>query len=306
MKINSLLFGLLTASISFSSCNLDSDEDDNYMNNQYACCNLVVPTKGDPFATRANYTMSLYYTDGTISVATNNLSLGNGNKSFTTHTMPCDTKYYVFNGQNLDVTSFSGGFANNGEIVVQNVSGYLSSIFNVLGTNDPIHPEYKFVPQIPVIMSYNVNNAYTVKTFMADAIYTGNTRISTAAAPSAPFETDAIRYRVVFDYDLKKADIIFYNAKFAERMPVTINFIVEDLDVTFNNNGYVLSGRNLTPQLYEGNAWTPAPNYKFVNFEFMNTSDNLTMANATYTVEMGQAQYQGDFQGYYALTKSRQ
>lgn len=303
MKLKFLLLGCIAAGIGLSSCNLDSDEDDNYMNGQYSCCNLVIPSEGgDAFATRANYTMSFYYLNGTATLTTNNLSLGYGNLAFTTNAMPTETKLYDVNGKTLDVTSFSGGKASDNGVTVTNVNGYLSSIVNVLGTNDPINPAYKFTAMIPIIASYNVNYDYTVKTFMSDAIYTGTTNIKSVGSTANPFTNDGIRYRVVMSTDLKKADIIFYNAKFADRMPVTINFVLQNLDVTFNKSGYIISGKNLIPQLYEATGLTPAPNYEVTEFQFINTSDDLTVGTAMYTVSMGGAQYNGDFQGYYALT----
>lgn len=305
MKLKLLLLGCIAAGFGLASCNLDSDENDNYMNGQYSCCNLVIPSEGgDAFATRANYTMSFYYLNGTAALTTNNLSLGYGNLTFTTNAMPTETKLYDVNGKTLDVTSFSGGKVSDNGVTVTNVKGYLSSIFNVISTNDPINPAYKFTAMIPIIMSYNVNYDYTVKTFMPDAIYTGTTNIRAVGSQADPFTNDGVRYRVVMSNDLKKADIIFYNAKFDERMPVTINFVLQNLDITFNKGGYIISGKDLIPQLYEASGLTPVPDYKITNFLLTNASDDLTVANIMYTVNMERTgtQYNGDFQGYYALT----
>lgn len=302
MKVKSLLALVAIASLSLSSCNLDTDEDNNYMTGTYSCCNLVIPEDGNAFATIASYSMTYYYTAGTASLATTNLSLGYGTLGFTTNNMNINTKYYAVDGKQVDVTSFSGGSANNNGTLVQNVNGYVSSIVNMLGTNDPINPLYKFTARIPIVVSYNVNYDYTVKTFQPDAIYTGVTNIQTVGSSAAPFTNDGIRYRVYLSADLNKADIIFYNAKFASAMPVTINFVLQGLDVTYNKNGYVISGENITPSLYEANGLTPAPNYVFTKFEFLNTSDDLTVGNAFYTVKIGEAQYNGDFQGAYTYS----
>lgn len=303
MKIKNLILGIAGFGLVFSSCNLDSENEDNYTSGTYKCANLVVNSAGDAFASNATYSMMFYYLDGTLSATTGDLNLGgSSNVSFTTNAMPCETRLYDVNGTALDVTTFSGGTANAGGQQVTNLSGFLSSIVNWLSTNDPVNPAYKFVAQIPVVMSYNVGNAYTVKTFMPDAIYTGTTRIATVGSPAEPFTNDGVRYRVIFSSDYKKADVIFYNAKFAEAMPVTINFVLQNLDVEFNRNGYVISGKDLTPSLYESDGLTPAPNYQITSFEFINASDDLTVGTAMYTVQIGKAQYNGDFTGYYCLS----
>lgn len=306
MKIKILLSGIAAMALSFSSCNLDTDDDNNYMTGTYPCCNLVIPENGDAFATTANYSMAFYYTSGTASLATTNLSLGYGTMAFTTNNMDVDTKYYEYNGKNADVTSFSGGYANMNGVTVQNVNGCVSSVINMVSTNDPQNPDYIFTPRIAMIASYTANYDYTVKTFMPDAIYTGTTNIQTAGSTSAPFTNDGVKYRVIFSQDLKKADIIFYNAKFASAMPVTINFVLQNLDVKYNKNGYEITGENITPQLYEASGLTPAPRYQITSFQFQNTSSDLTTGSALYTVQIGDAVYYGDFQGFYALTGPRE
>lgn len=308
---NLFLLGILGMGMGMSSCSLDDDDEDkngiddnNYQSTVYICANHVTAPDGQAFATNANYTMTFYYMLGTASVSTSDLSLGYGNMGFLTNGMDLTTTYYQYNGQRLDVTSFSGGTGSGNGVTVANLGGFTSSIVNILGTNDPINPMYPFISRIPLVMSYKANNDYTVKTFMPDAIYTGNTTIATVGSEADPFQNDAIRYRVVFDKDFKKADVIFYNAKFADRMPVTINFVLQDLDVEFNRNGYVLKGENLTPSLYESDGLTPAPNYQVTSFEWINTSDDLTVSSARYTVQIGPAQYLGTFQGFYVLSKS--
>lgn len=302
MKIKLLLSSFAAIALSLSSCNLDTDEEDNYMTGSYTCCNLVIPSNGNAFATNGNYSMAFYFNSGTASLSSTNLNLGNGTMSFTTNNMPTDTKYYEYNGKTLDVTYFSGGYSNKEGAMVENVNGYLSSIVNVLSTNDPENPAYPFTSRIAFVSTYKVNDDFTVKTFMPDAIYTGTTNIQTAGSSELPFSNDEVKYRIVFSKDFNKADVIFYNAKFASAMPVTINFVLQNLNVEYNKNGYIISGENLTPQLYEASGLTPAPRYQITSFKFQNTSDDLTIGSALYTVQIGENQYYGDFQGFYTLS----
>lgn len=304
MKFYKLFSILLSSGLIFTSCNLDTDDDNNYVTQNFVCSNLVIPADGASFATNANYSLTFYYNSGNVVVGTSDLSLGYGNFNFSTDPMPAETKLYTidWSPNTLDVTTFQGGKANNNGTLVQNLKGYTSSIVNLLSTNDPNIPEYPFRAQIPLVISYNVNYDYTVKTFMPDAIYRGETTVITAGSTAEPFKNKDIRYRVIFSTDYKKADVIFYNANFSASMPVTINFILQNLDVEFLKNGYRISGASLIPSLYEGGALTPYPAIPINSFELLNTSDDLSSCTMMYTVQMGKAIYNVDFNGYYVLS----
>ena len=309
MKLKTLLFAIPLTGLMLSSCNLDNDPTNNYTTGSFVCCNLISSPSGDSYASLCSYKSSFYYTEGTMQLATDMLNLDNTTYSFTSGLMNCDTKFYSVEGQSgiFDVTTFAGGGVNTGKITVENIKGFTSSLVNILSPNDPINPSYPFTAYVPMVMSYTVDNKYTVKTFMPDAIYTGTTEIRSVGNNVAPFVNDAIRYRVVFQKDLKKADIIFYNAKFAERMPITINFVLKDLDVEYSGGSYVISnadGNPVNPWMYEASGLTENPNYKFTNFSFINSSDDLTIGQAVYTVQMGDAFYNGEFNGFYVATGS--
>lgn len=306
MNLKTLILGLAGCGLALTSCNLDNDNEDNYTMGSYQCCNLVASDHGEAFATKASYTLTFYYLNDKLSVTTNDLNLGYGNLGFSTGMMNCKTSLYNVNGATLDATTFSSGSAVGDGLSVQNVNGFITSMVNILGTNDPTNPDYKWTSRIPLVANYVVNNEYTVKTFMPDAIYSGTTNVFSQGSEAEPFTNDGIRYRIVFQENLKKADLIFYNAKFAEKMPITINFILKDLDVTYNRNGYVISGKNIEPLLNEGNDWTPAPSFPFKSFEFINTSSDLTTGTAQYTVQVFGQPYTCSFNGFYCLSGKTQ
>lgn len=307
IKINKALIAAVVGATALTSCNLDNDPSDNYFTNTYNCCNLVIPANGIPYATRTGYSISYYINSGEATVGTNLLNLGANNYSFVSPMMKAVTDYYNVNGQPLDVTSFSAqGFNQNG-LVIKNLKGYTSSIVNIVSTNDPEVPDYTFTPYIPLVMSYTVNDDYTVKTFMKDAIYTGSTTINTVGEGES-FTNDDIKMRVLFNDKLDKADVIFYNARFSQNMPYPITFVLKNLDVSYTSAGYNTAagykisnpdGQPVTPWMLEGSGLTEYPAYQFTSFEFVNTSENLTTGQAMYTVQIGQKQYLGTFGGSY-------
>ena len=306
MKLNNLLLGVLGLTASLSSCN--SGENVAEFTSEFLCCNLVVSNDGKANASHSKYRLGFDMTDGELNVATSTLDLGGTeNYSFTSSMMKSNTTYGSvdwINGR-LDITSFSGGSAKTGQISVSNLKGVTSSVVNIINTNDPKVPGYAFTPYYPLIMSYSVNDQYTVKTFMSDAVYTGTTTIRTVGGANE-FSNNGVRYRIVMNSKLNKADVIFYDAKFAEAMPRTIQFVLKDMDLTFNKSGYIITNPNnesVTPYLVDGEeGLTPAPSYQITNFLLSNVSDDLTVANINYTVQIGQAQYLGEFSGFYALT----
>lgn len=139
---------------------------------------------------------------------------------------------------------------------------------------------------------------------MRDAIYNGTTTIRSVGSGTS-FSNDGVRYRVVFAEDMKTASVIFYDAKFAENMPVTIHFVLRDIPVTYGiGGGYTIQipeGESIIPEMYENNGYTPAEGYPFTSFLLHTIDTNLTNISIDYTVEIRGNKYLGQFSGPYVL-----
>lgn len=303
MKLKLFSISMLAGLMGLSSCNLDDDPDSNYQTWSYNdVVNLVIPNNGTPYATKSNYVLKLFDTLGEITVSNSNLNLEGSSENFTSSLM----KYNLYALGTLEniVVKFSGGYCNGANMtLVTNLNGFTSWAYNSLGERDPQIGEYLWYPRPALVMQYNAYQKYTVKTFMQDAIYTGNTTIMTEGAPNNDFNSGSVRYRVYFQSDLKTADVIFYNAKFAERMP-EITFVVKGLEVNYTRNGYTLSipeGKTIQPEMFEGGSLTPYPAYTFTSFLLNNGSSDLTTASINYTITSQYATYRGVFNGYYVI-----
>lgn len=300
MNVKSLFFGLAALSLGLTSCNLEPDDDDNYMTWQFPVCNLVIPATGNAFATTVNYSLLYYYTNNTIVASTTDLNLGYTTGNFTTNAMECVNKYLKLG----NVTSFENGQTKSGNVTVQNLKGFMSTAFNTLTREENAIFGYAFNGFSPIVMSYTANHDYKIKTFMPDAVYTGTTSITTVGSEAAPYQNTGIKYRVIFYKDLKTADVFFYNAKFAAAMQVTINFALRNLAVEYTNAGYKISGTNVVPEMFvadaeSDNKWVPMPSYTFDSFEFINTSTDLTVGSATYRLGLYGSNFVGTFSGAY-------
>lgn len=302
MKIKFILSSIIISSLSLASCNLEPDKDNNYQTLNYSVCNLVIPSDGASFATMGLYSLIYYTTEGTVAVQTSNLSLGYGESSFTTSAMPYKVQAYTQGGNSyFEVSKFSGGITNDTGFSVNQLSGYTSTIVNTLVTGDPAISDYPTLFYPALVMQYNINQNYTVKTFMRDEIFSGVTTIRTESSGQS-FSNEEVRYRVFFKDDMKTADVIFYSAKFAENMPVTITFRLKGLNVVYNKTGYAVqipAGEKVVPDLFEGGAFTPYPSYTFSSFILSTTSEDLSKASINYTVESTRDKYYGMFAGEY-------
>ena len=304
-----LLLGVLGLSLGLSSCNLEPDNENNFYNYTYTVGNLIVPPMGDPAASISTYTLKYYPYDGKVSVISSNLVYNSSKIIFSTPAMPyTGAAYSTPYAQYAEMTTFSGGMFNEGGLSISNLSGTTSQLIYPLLPTDPTIPSYPLQIGAALMMKYTVNQSETVKTFQLDAIYAGNTSITTQSTGDI-YQNSEIRYRVVFSDDLKKADIIFYSAQFAEKMrPIT--FVLEDLEVVYNRNGYMIQipegQTEITPLYYEGGNLTPFPTYKFTRFTFANTSDNMTSAAINYTVASASTNYIGMFNGSCIISPSQQ
>lgn len=162
--------------------------------------------------------------------------------------------------------------------------------------NIPTVPELSIIPQ-GLLMDYKIGDLFSVKTFMPDAIYTGRTTTNyqTAGGEFKSFVApESMFYRVILDMKKNTAMVVFYNAKFAEEMPVTLNIVLDELPITWNQGSYSVTATNVVPKVPDGNKLTENENFKFDKFSFQFTDSRLTDALITYDVA---GKYRGNFKG---------
>ncbi len=152
------------------------------------------------------------------------------------------------------------------------------------------------------VMSYNLGDQYSVRTFWTDVTFKGST---TTRYPyqgeNKTYTNKDVLYRIIMDTENKKATAVIYNVKLAEEMPDNIsNIMLKDLDLKFDNSGYTISGENVVPEQYEAGVATPNTKFIFNNFTLRSDGD-LTSSSISYTVA---DVYVGNFNGSYILQLS--
>lgn len=294
MKLNRLTLLFAGVGILASSCNLDTDDKDNYQSRQYPVINLISSLSGeDSYAQRDTYVFTYYYMAGKLVANSSGLTIGTNKTPFSTNEIPYTSLLYNNDASIYEVTTFKGGTASASGLPITNIQGF-STVPAYVVPADPDNPNSTSLPGFPyqaraaLVMSYNVGTEYTVRTFLDDAAYKGVTTVNIVGAPMPPFTGKDTYYRVVFDNDLKKASIIFYYAKFAETMP-GITFLVRDLDVVYGKNGYTISMPEGTdyiiPEMMDGTELLPYKPYRFTLCNFVPTSSDLTQASIFFNVE---------------------
>lgn len=297
MKVIKLtaIAGAALALSTLTSC-LKSDDAKDERTINFKVLSLVTPKDVDKPSNVATgtYAVTLDNINGTMSVSTANLKLETADLDFTTDY----TKFTLkTNGQNLLVynanwplTESTSGYGN-----VENLNLLVSNGTYFVGDVDV--PGYPLVNvDAACVIGYKVNN-FEVHTFPQQAFYVGKTSTTypNQDGTQGRYENEGIVYRVVLNVVEKKALVILYHAKFAEKAP-ELAMVLKDLDITYNHGGYKVSGTNVIPEVVGDGGLTPYPNFKFDKFEMSTIDMQLTQVRMNYDVA---SRYHGEFRGTY-------
>jgi hypothetical protein len=222
-----------------------------------------------------------------------------GSVSFTTKPILVDVSRLNVDDTAREVIKFSSENPSESGAEVTAISGLVTQSAFYPGSTEVKGYELEYPSDIRhyTIFDYVLNNQWRVRTFWRDMTFMGST-ITTGQDMPGPYTNNKFRYRIYMKTNTNgaltgKADVIFYNAKFAERSP-EMTIVVRDLDLKFSNSGYTVSGTDIIPDMVsDGGEFTPFPSFTFNNFTFTAVGD-LTQATASYKVA---GKYNGQFQG---------
>ena len=292
MKSNLLLAGLLLAG-SLASCKLDNDVSE--LSQQTVVNQLIIPddeSKPVTVQTKCEYKMNMDLNASTMTINSGTVSVNGMNGMLSAG--PFKYAYgYAGYGESFNFKNASGRFGAMGEVT--DLNGYLTTFIQT-GTGI----------KYGLILGYKANGAQ-VKTFYQTQLYSGTTKTTYQLGPAGDktAETDEATYGIAFAEDMKTANVVIYNIKFAPEMPKALEAVIlKNLDVTLDRNGYTISGTDIIPEVKEGSGTTPYENYPFRSFTFKPVNDDLTEARCDYvvSVKMGPASmdFTGEFAGRYA------
>lgn len=148
------------------------------------------------------------------------------------------------------------------------------------------------------VMSYEIGDLYDVKSFPVSAFYSGETKTYyvTKGGSEKTFSSRSALYGVNMNLAEKTADIVIYDAQFAEEMPMKLTMMLKGLNIEFTREGYVIKGENIVPLV--GNDAIEYPQFAFNEFVFECNDEFLINANVKFTVA---GQYRAEFSGKYLI-----
>ena len=289
---------LISAGLAATSC----DREDNYYSQSFPipAYNLFTAKdgSGSAFVGYGNYVFTTEMPANTITMSTSTMVLPNGTTTtFSTDPLSYTTRYIKLGDNNCEEITMKSS-APVADMKISDLNCMLTKA--AYNPGDIEVPGYKRV--IPgwtyhfVVMQYTCNNLWNVRTFWPDMTFAG---VTTTEYPGMTdhFRNEDMTYRIYMHRGSNneiqdKADIIFYNARFAPTMP-EITVVIKDLDLKFDNVGYVIEGSNIAPYMVEAGALQEAPRFTFNKFE-LSVSGDLTSAKADYTVA---GVFKGSFNG---------
>lgn len=245
MKIIKFLSCFAAMALIMASCNSSSNYVEPMQVSPGGCYNTVtdVTSGTTTHPTNIGYNFEFDYTDNLVTVTISGLKLG-------------DVTYPAMKLSNITWGIDNAGWrVAAGTNVVPEIQGYgevpvfasfkLSVLDRILGQN--------YLPII--VVSYTIDDKYTVTTIPRVLSYFGKTTI-TNLADGKKFETDATWYQLEMNPEKNLATLYVNGAKFAFEMPAMdmsfgdLNFIASGERVTFDKDA-------LTPGLKQGASYVP-------------------------------------------------
>lgn len=279
--------------VSLASCDLDKGVSSESFSVKVS--NLYIPS--DPaeevtFQHNCAYALNMDYSAGKMSVASADLKIDGKETSFTADNMPMKS---YFGG--VDKTwAFKNGQATLADgTLLTDMNGYLSTMVQYYEIASDVYEAYLTRPML--VMSYKLGDM-TVKTFSPNTYFRGETVTTYPDRTGAMSEyksTDAV-YRVLFAEDMKTANVVIYNIKFASEMPNPLEVVVlENLDVSLSQSGYTITGTDVVPKMREGEGLTDVPERIFNSFKLYTSGNDLTTVKCEYVVS---SVFHGSFEGF--------
>lgn len=296
---------LLFASVGvlFTSCLGDDDPEEFFTNMGLKSANLVIPTNGDPAFAVADvkYDFTLEHTNSTAVVSTDGLALSLQSKlSFESDPVKFVAGNYV-EGQTyrfaIDKINSKVNGMYDGDYNVTDLNCLLTTAYySPAGMNSQSSAPLGTM----LVMNYEIGDKYTVKTFPISAFYSGDTTseyTDRATGEAKTYTSNSALYGVNIDVADATADIVIYNAHFAEPMPM-LTMMLKDLKVEYTSRGYYIKGENIVPLVMMDGEYLEVPNYAFNNFVVSCVEGDLTTASIEFMVA---GMYKGSFTGSYIV-----
>lgn len=277
-----LFFAIPAVALLLGGCN--NDPVDSTSQVTYPVYSLVTDrSSADTQAVASAYNFTFNFTKENVILAAA-LSYGGSTRTFTSKETTYTSDTYS-GGMVIKLGAIEAYWDNNASKPIENLRCEISSMINtydkeVLGVPDLTEEQRVSLNYPAILVSYSVGTDYIVSSFPMVAWYKGET--NTTYPGDGQFSDENMVYRVAVDVPKRTANVVIYEARFAEAMPSLPAVVLENLPVVFENGTYTIKAENVVPKVAEGNGLTEYPNYIFNSFEFRRAG--MAQAAISYTV----------------------
>lgn len=291
------IFFSASALLLLSSCNKESKfESLGY----YDVASIITPLKSQNPTYVTDNTYSIKMVNGEVeALGVTDLMLSGQNSSFTTGALT--TKSISTSAGSL--VNFSGNSGSvSSELPVTDIKGSITGIFNYIVNSVP------GIVNIPIsnygplfFLSYNLGDAYHVATFCPDSFFGGVTKLEyNEQGETMEYEDTDMFYRIKFNYNYTKADVVIYNAKFKPGQNVAFEYMVlKDLEASFSDGAYTLTADKIVPFTPATTGSVLNSEYSISNLKVSTGSSGLSGVQISYTLFNGEIK--GKFDGVCAI-----
>lgn len=292
-----LMIGAVAATMLTTACDTENEIKENYVVHSY---NLVTCDEPDFEPVLSLGTYGAQYSkmgmDIDLVFTVKDLDLGTQTVNFTTPTLSGDSR--VAGGGLV----YFANAENAGSVKGMDVTDASFKLYQTMICPPEDLDDYPvtYPGNALIVANYKVGK-YHVRTYWNDMTFIGNTETK-VGENGEPADNGNIYYRVIMKYG-NKATVIMYNVQFNPNMPTLAYIIIKDLDLSFSNAGWTISGQDIVPWMVLDNELTENANYKFDSFTMSATGD-LTTANAEFVVAPAAMpiKFYGSFNGQYVRT----
>ena len=253
-----------------TSCNSDDDYkmETTYMVRTYS---LVTDAKGTSTVSPTTYAFRMDQVNGTTVVNIDNLILDGVTATATTREMPFVGRTVELGDKDANQAKWYAVFylmeaqdaTDQSDASARKITNFMGDITTASNTMNPLlltnlqkqlavdpllYPAANANSSIYTETQYNIED-YRVMTFWNDMLYTGTTTTAAGNTSMSTNKDGVVRvYLNLQKASEYKANIYFYNYKFSDAADAkAVDMKLVDIPVTFDRNGFNISGKDLVP-----------------------------------------------------------
>ncbi len=281
MKLSrfSLFTLLAVVAATLSSCLGDGEFRETATYNYTDCFNVVTDLTTGQSEVRLSptYQFEMNLTERTANINMSNISLPGvtGALSFKLENIKFtfdNRGNYIIQGTNLKPTGSAGSYYTFSNVSIK----FIDRLLEEGGKRIPAY-----------YVNFTLNGTTRVNAVGTVNYYFGKTEVN-PKDNGEPYETDLTYYIVSLDPQSNQANIDFRNARYSDKMPVSLNFSLKNLPFTVNPDGYKIEkAGDMVPLV---NDLTPNPDFKITDL----IVDAITYKGADVTFDcnpMGMGDY---------------